>query len=378
MIAQPGNYDDRSQTATTPGSAYVFVRASHSSRWRQEAVLAAPAGNVVGNGFGQAVAVSANGSQIAVGAPGASVGGDTSVGAVYVFTRPPAGWSAGSPVASLTPSDPADGKGIGGAVAISGSVVVAGNGRGQPVYLFIRQAGQWASETQTAELSVPPPPAGCSGTVLNSFGGAVAVDGGTVAVGDDTYPSTGTCNVSGAVFIFEQPAGGWANTSAPTATLEAKHGGKQTFGGESVALQGGTLVAGAPDTTIRGVPNVGVAYVFERPAGGWRSATETARLFPAVPFGGDLFGSTVAISGNAIIASNSVCPNGPAACPFVYRKPARGWRTGTRSRELVPPVSAQRGGGVRPLAAGRNTAVQVSEISGLPAVVFRLSRAGKS
>ncbi len=206
VVGQPGNFDDRSQTGTTAGAAYVFVRASPSSRWHQKAVLTAPPGGNAANGFGQAVAVSAKGDEIAVGAPGASVGGHPNSGAVYLFTRRPGGWSSNTSAASMTSSDPSDGKGIGGAVAVSGSLVVAGNGHSQSVYVFMRQGGQWASETQTAELSRPQPPPGCPANPFNTFGAAVAVDGQTVAVGDPTYPSARTCNVSGAVFIFQRPS----------------------------------------------------------------------------------------------------------------------------------------------------------------------------
>jgi len=374
VVGQPGNFQDRALTGTTPGTAYVFVRASRSSRWQQKAVLAAPGGKVAGNGFGQAVAVSPTGNEIAVGAPGTSIGGHTNTGAVYVFTRSAGGWSSKSPVASLTPSDPADSKGIGDAVGISTSTVVAGNGHGQPVYVFERRTRAWANATQKAELSAPQPPARCSKNPFNTFGSAVAVDGQTVAVGFNTYPSARSCQPSGAVFMFERPAAGWANTSTPTATLQSKDGGTNDELGTSLALQGGTLVAGAPNTTVAGFPAVGAVYVFERPQSGWGSATETARLAPPVPFAGDLLGGTVGISGNTIVASNSICPNGPANCPFVFSKSAGRWRK--QSRELVPPVSSQHAGGTPPLAAGGGIAIDVSEIGRLPVVVFDLARAG--
>ena len=379
VVGQPGNFDDRSQTGTTAGSAYVFVRASHSSRWRQRAVLAAPSGNVAGDGFGQAVAIAAGGKEIAVGAPGTSVGGHPNDGGVYVFSRPSGGWSSNAPVASLTPSDPSDNRGVGGAVAISGSVVVAGNNHGQPVYLFERQAAQWASAAQTAELSGPPTPSECTAAArFNTFGAAVAVDGQTVAVSDNGFPSAKSCNTTGAVFIFQRPAGGWTNTATATATLQPKHGSGSDFFGQSIALQGRTLVAGAPSTLIRGIPFVGAVYVFERPTSGWRSATETARLAPSILYATDEFATSVGISGNTIVASNRYCPNGPAACPFVYHKPAGGWRSDTPSHELVPPPALQRAGGVQPVAVGGGTAVQVSQIKNLPVVVFPVSKAGST
>ena len=85
--ASPGTSTTARRRGTTAGAAYVFVRASSSSGWRQKAVLAAPTGSDAGTGFGQAVAVSAKGDEIAVGAPGASVGGHPNTGAVYLFTR---------------------------------------------------------------------------------------------------------------------------------------------------------------------------------------------------------------------------------------------------------------------------------------------------
>ena len=378
VVGQPGDFDDRSQTGTTAGAVYVFVRASASSGWRQKAVLAAPAGSDAGVGFGQAVAVSAKGTEIAVGAPGASVGGHLHNGAVYVFTRSSGGWSSKAQAASLTPSDPSDGKGIGGAVAISGTVVVAGNNHSLPVYLFMRQGSRWASETQTAELSRPQAPGQCPSNPFNTFGAAVAVDGQRVAVGDTTYPSARTCNVSGAVFVFQRPSGGWANSSTPTAPLQAKDGGHENFVGQSIALQGSTLVAGAPNAMVRGFPDVGAAYVFQRPKSGWTNATETARLTPSVLYSSDLFGSTVGISGTSIVASNSFCPNGASACPFVFRKSGGSWQGGKQIRALVPPVSSSRQGGLPQLATGGNTAVEVATIKTLPVVLFNVSKAAKT
>lgn len=379
VVGQPGNFDDRSLSGgITGGAVYVFVRASSSSDWRQKAVLKAPTASGAGTGFGQSVAVSAKGDEIAVGAPGATVGGHPSTGAVYVFTRSSRGWSNDARPASLTPSDPGDNKGIGGVVSVSGSTVVAGNSHSQPVYVFMRHANQWTDETQAAELTRPQPPGRCPANSFNTFGVAVAVDGPTVAVGDTTYPSESTCNVSGAAFVFQRPSGGWVNTSTPTATLEAKDGGQQNFVGQSIALQGNMLVAGAPDTMVRGFPAVGAAYVFVRPRSGWVSATETAKLTPSILYSSDLFGSTVGISGTSVVASNSFCPNGAAACPFVFRRSGSRWQGGKQIRALVPPLSSSRDGGLPQLAAGGNTAVEVATIKKLPVVVFSVSKAAKT
>ena len=73
--------------------------------------------------------------------------------------------------------------------------------------------------------------------------------------------------------MFVKPAGGWASATE-TAKLTASDGAVNDNLGSSVALSGDTIVAGAP---TRG-PGVGAAYVFVKPAGGWASTTETAEV----------------------------------------------------------------------------------------------------
>jgi hypothetical protein len=176
--------------------------------------------------------------------------------------------------------------------------------------------------------------------------------------------------------MFERPSAGWASTSTPTATLQAKDGGLNDQVGESLALQGATLVTGGPGTPISGITAVGAVYVFEAPQAGWKDASENARLTPSPPLLNDLLGGTVAIAGNTIVASNSICPTGSTNCPLVFRKSAGRWRT--QRRELIPPRASQHAGFTQPLAAGGGLAFEVSEIGRLPVVVFDLSRAGKT
>lgn len=382
VVGQPGNFVNESgatpSVATKAGSAYVFVRASHKARWRQQAVLTAPAGNVAGNGFGQAVAVSRHGDEIAIGAPGTTVGGVSNAGSVYVFGRPAAGWSTSStPTATLSPSDPADGRSTGNAVAISGSTVVAGSVRGEPVYVFQKNAGPWANATQTAELSAPRLPRRCSTGELNNFGGSLAVEGSAVAVGYASYPSARTCAPVGAAFVYARSASGWKNTRTPTASLKAKNPNTSGALGQSIAMKGGMLVAGAPGAVVNGLPNVGAVYLFQKAHSGWRNATETARLTISQTFEGNLLGNDVGLSGNNIVAGNSNCADGAAACPLVFHKLAGRWQDGTESGELVPPRKVQRPGGGPPVAAGGGVAVLASENGNVPVWIFPVANAEK-
>ena len=69
-----------------------------------------------GGGFGDAVAISPDGSTIVVGAPG-DVGGGTNAGAVYVFQLVSGSWVQ---VAKVKASDTAAGAAFGASVSISG------------------------------------------------------------------------------------------------------------------------------------------------------------------------------------------------------------------------------------------------------------------
>jgi hypothetical protein len=104
--------------------------------------------------LGNSVAVSPNGSLVAAGAEGATMGGHTTQGAVYLFRKRQGGWANTTEVAKLTASNGAQGDGLGCSVAISadGSAVAAGAqtaaAYGGAVFVFSRPQGGWVSGTQ--------------------------------------------------------------------------------------------------------------------------------------------------------------------------------------------------------------------------------------
>ena len=134
--------------------------------------------------------------------------------------------------AELAPSDPANNNGFGDGLAVSGSTLVVGPGRGRTVrgtggaaYVFQAPAGGWSGTmTQSARLAPP------SGTGIDELGGSVAVSGNTVAVGaplETVGPNSG----QGAVFVYNEPAAGWSGVLAPAAELTASDGtGDNSFG----------------------------------------------------------------------------------------------------------------------------------------------------
>jgi len=220
--------------APNSGAAYVFVR--RGGTWSPDAYV--KASNTVRNiAFGSAVALSADGATLAVGAVDETnltrgIDGDQSstpdnsisAGSIYVFGRTDGGWRQQAYVKSFN-IGPTDLFGIRLALSGDGSVLAAGapgqNGRGRgftakpddftapesgAVYVFIRgSAGKWS---QHAYLKAP------NSDEFDQFGSAVALsgngavlaaasngeDGGSPGIGGNQ--SDNSVRDSGAVFIF--------------------------------------------------------------------------------------------------------------------------------------------------------------------------------
>jgi hypothetical protein len=202
-----------------------------------------------------------------------------------------------------------------------------------------------ASDASISRFSQLPPEAQVSilasltasnGQASDWMGNSVAIEGDTVVVG---APQQGVyADLPGAVYVFVKPASGWANMTQ-TATLTASDQNSNGHGnllGNQVAISKGTIIAGAPWS---GKPLLGAVYVYVRPAGGWRDATETGKLTSTdLLTDKSTFGGYVAIDGDTIVATQADWRHGAA---YVFVKPARGWVTTTQTAKLTPsPVSA--------------------------------------
>ncbi len=110
------------------------------------------------------------------------------------------------------------------------------------------------------------------GAERDVFGSAVAVSGDTIvvgAVGDDAE--------QGSAYVFVKPAIGWANMTE-AAKLTASDGAALDWFGYSVAVDGDTIVVGAPGGPTGPSTIPGSAYIFIKPPGGWVDMTQTAKL----------------------------------------------------------------------------------------------------
>lgn len=348
--------------AASSGAVYVFTRSG--TAWSQQAYV--KASNLqAADLFGGAVALSADGNTLAVGAyfedgvtTGVTAGapaetdppdGANASGAVYVYTRSGTLWTQQAYVkASNTGID--DQFGIAVALNADGNTLAVGayaedsanNGvtPGAPneaatlngaafsgaVYVYIRSGTTWS---QHAYVKAAYP--GASGAFGSSVG--LSADGNTLAVGafGERSAATGVggnqvndcmatspincASSSGAAYLFTRSDITWIQQ----AYVKASNAGASDYFGFSIALSadGNTLAVGAQGEasantgvtpgapteadTLNGIPSSGAVYVYTRSITTWSQQT-----YVKAPNTGnnDVFGRAVALSadGNTLAA----------------------------------------------------------------------------
>lgn len=266
------NGDQSDHSAIRAGAVYTYSRSSSGagggSTWAHQAYLKASNTNSAGwQYFGESIALSGDGSTLAVGAPRESSGAtgvngnqqDQSAsgsGAVYVFTQDNKGWSQQAYVkASNTAAN--DRFGLKLALSADGNTLAVG------------------AQNETA-----------SGTGINN------------------PPGARTLVRAGAAYLFTRSSGAWSQQ----AYLKASNTGQDHWYGSSLALSadGNTLAVGAmaEASSARGISGkqadssaggAGAAYVYQRSGGTW---SQRAYLKASNTDAGDLFGASIALSGD--------------------------------------------------------------------------------
>lgn len=311
--------------ANQSGAIYVFVRAD--GVWTQQAHIKANHPDE-GDTFGRSVAIS--GDTIVVGAPAedsaaSGIDGDETdnsaadAGAAYVFFRADGVWTQ---QAYLKASNPDSYDKFGGAVAISGDVVVVGavgescaattvdgdqnnnssSGSGA-AYVFRRNGGAWTQDAYLkSHTSIRNSSLGCN------LGYSVAVSGSDIVVGepyaDRNDPLGGPSSPRrGFAYVFTYNGTAWEQDSYldPLPT----DGNGDEFG-HAVGMSRGRVVVAAwtdDDLPAPGAPvsQSGSVYVFKRNGSDWVLDT-THHLKAFNPGIDDVFGTSVAIDGEYIAA----------------------------------------------------------------------------
>jgi hypothetical protein len=259
----------------------VFTRSGGS--WTQQTKLAAADGAGF-DGFGNSIAI--DGDTVVVGAQNASVGGNTSQGAAYVYSRSGNSWM---PQAKLVASDGAPWVQFARAVSVRGdtavvgavSAAVGGNAGQGTAYVYTRNGGSWSERVRLLADD---------GESWDGFGGAISLDAGQVLVGASSNGMAG----EGAAYVFTGAGADW--------TQQGKLVADDAFNGDafgnSVALSGDTAIAGSLFSDIPGVQNAGAAYVYRRSAGAWEQA---AKLVASDASMGAEFGIGAALDGTRAV-----------------------------------------------------------------------------
>jgi RNase P/RNase MRP subunit p29 len=280
------NGEQSDNSAKDSGAAYVFLFLFGG--WGQQAYL--KGSNADANDwFGASVAV--DGNTLVVGAPWDSRSAPYS-GAVYVFTHTNGVWSQ---EANLKASNPGEVDYFGESVAVSGDVLVVGAPGDShsaylsgAVYVFRRTNGVWSQEAYLKASNI---------NAHDRFGASVAVDGSTLVVGAPWDDGDHSVPRSGTVYVFLYLFGAWGQQTY----LKASNSRVYDFFGRSVAVDGNTLVVGAPGDS-RSAPVSGAVYVFTHTNGVW---SQEADLKASNVGKGDFFGTSVAVDGNTLVVGES-------------------------------------------------------------------------
>lgn len=316
------------------GSAYLFERdAGGQGNWGQVAKLTASDG-AAADGFGKSVSIS--GDTVAIGADLDDDHGDSS-GSAYLFDRPESGWTDMTETVKLTASDGAAGEYFGWSVSISGDTLVVGaplHPGGGVAYLFERDEegpGNWG---QVAKLSAS------DGAAISWFGRTVAISGDTVVVGARADEAHGG-GQSGSAYLFEKPTDGWDETTE-TAKLTTSGASYEDYFAEFAAISGDVVLVSASGDDAGGRAS-GAAYLFEKPPSGWASMTETAKLTASDAAEFDGFGSSVSISGTAVVVgAREDADNGRfSGSAYLFLKPQSGWATMTEMAKITASDGAE-------------------------------------
>ncbi|MEO5914549.1 MAG: choice-of-anchor D domain-containing protein [Luteolibacter sp.] len=302
---------DSTPAGANVGSAFVFKRVG--VKWIQQSKVTASDGESY-DYFGATLALSHD--TAVIGAPYAS-----DAGAAYVFLRNGTEWRE---QAKLTVPATSSDDGFGDAVAIDGNTIVVGASHADSAdltdsgatYVFIRTGTVWSKQAALTDVN---------GVEYAYFGESVAISGDTVVAGSPRA-DTAVTSRPGAAYVFVRNGLSWG----PQTKVAAPDGQPYDNFGKSVALDGDTLLIGAPMEEFVSLGRTGAVYAYVRNASFW---TQQAKLTSSANTVDEFFGGALALSGNLAVVCASLDNGGGGAASgsaFVYQRVGGVWNEQNR------------------------------------------------
>jgi uncharacterized repeat protein (TIGR01451 family) len=298
---------------TFVGAAYVYVRSG--TAWTEQQKLASGGTGV--EIFGNAVSVF--GDEALVGAHAGGAG----LGFANLFVRGGSTWFLQAYL--LPPYVTADDR-FGRSVSVSGSTVVVGaplddRPAGADVgstHVFFKSGAAWGEQGFLHASD---------GAADDRFGSSVSVDADTLVAGAP-FDDTATME-EGSGYVFVRAGGVWTEQQK----LLASDGGPLDWLGTSAAISGDTVVLGAPRADNASAVAAGAAYVFVRSGTTW---TQQQKLTASDGSDLDLFGASVALDGDTVVvgAPGDNPSGGGSGSVYVFVRAGATW---TQQQKLVAP-----------------------------------------
>lgn len=289
----------RALTRTVGGTACLLAAAGASAQIMTPTMVLDPVAAMNNAGYGTSVALTSTVAAI----------GSVSDNRVYIYPRTMNG--VGEPIVLTDPFGRS--KGLGSAIAMQGSTLVAGaplidvcGPAGGPTSSGVLMVYELRAERTSAQQLTH------SGQDrIDQFGCSVAIDGDTIIAGAKYDNSSG--HSAGTAWTFRRVNGVWA-LEAQLVGNDARMG---DLAGWSVDIKGDVAVVGAPmdSSTIN---QAGSARIFERGPGGWM---HVASLEAPTPTELGAFGVAVATDGTRVVVGETRRNRA-----HVFVRGSNGWR----------------------------------------------------
>jgi len=281
---------------TDQGAVYLYDW--NGSSWDERSTILTASDASLGDSFGSGVSLSGDGTTLVIGAALATVDAASTQGTVYIYNWDGETWTEES--TTLTSSDGGTGDNFGHSVAISGdgTIIAVGainwDGSGGTdqgaMYVFEREGEEWVERTTALEASD-------AGTI-DYFGNAcsLSADGSKMAVGAYLWDG-GAGSGQGAVYIYDWDGSSWTEESTILTASDAS--ANWQFGsGVALSNDGLTLFVGSSTAVDSGF-TVGTVYVFDWNGSAW--VERSTSLLSSDEEADARFGSSTAISSDGAV-----------------------------------------------------------------------------